>query len=94
VARPRRASAEVAEQLSDPQAKQAVLQLAESYERLARAAENPAVLRRRELARPVATQNRKYEPGRSLEDGSTSRPANPRRTRQDHRITRRESRVL
>jgi hypothetical protein len=42
---------EVAEQLTDPAAKQAVLQLAESYVRLARAAITPAVLRRRELAR-------------------------------------------
>jgi hypothetical protein len=42
---------EVAGQLTDPGAKQAVLHLAESYERLARAAGNPAVLRRRELAR-------------------------------------------
>jgi hypothetical protein len=42
---------EVAGQLTDPGAKQAVLQLAESYERLARAAVNPTVLRRRELAR-------------------------------------------
>jgi len=42
---------EVAGQLSDPGAKQAVLHLAESFERLARAAANPAVLRRRELAR-------------------------------------------
>jgi hypothetical protein len=42
---------EVAGLLSDPGAKEAVLQLAESYERLARAAVNPSVLRRRELAR-------------------------------------------
>jgi len=42
---------EVAGLLADPGAKQAVLQLAESYERLARAARDPAVLRRRELAR-------------------------------------------
>ena len=42
---------EVAQQLTDPGAKQAVLNLAESYERLARAAVNPTVLRRRELAR-------------------------------------------
>jgi hypothetical protein len=42
---------EVAGLLTDPGATQAVLQLAESYERLARAASNPAVLRRRELAR-------------------------------------------
>jgi hypothetical protein len=42
---------EVAGQLTDPGAKRAVLQLAESFERLARAAGNPAVLRRRELAR-------------------------------------------
>ena len=42
---------EVAGQLTDPAAKQAVIRLAESYERLARAAVTPAVLRRRELAR-------------------------------------------
>jgi hypothetical protein len=42
---------EVAGQLTDQGAKQAVLHLAESYERLARAAVNPTVLRRRELAR-------------------------------------------
>jgi hypothetical protein len=42
---------EVAGLLSDPGAKESVLQLAESYERLARAAVNPSVLRRRELAR-------------------------------------------
>jgi hypothetical protein len=42
---------EVAGQLTDPGAKQAVLQLAESFDRLARAAANPAVLHRRELAR-------------------------------------------
>jgi hypothetical protein len=41
---------EVAGLLTDPGATQAVLQLAESYERLARAAVNPTVLRRRELA--------------------------------------------
>jgi hypothetical protein len=42
---------EVAGQLTDPAAKQAVIKLADSYERLARAAVTPAVLRRRELAR-------------------------------------------
>ena len=42
---------EVAGQLTDPGAKQAVLELAESFDRLARAAANPAVLRRRELAK-------------------------------------------
>jgi hypothetical protein len=42
---------EVAGQLTDPAASQAVIKLAESYERLARAAITPAVLRRRELAR-------------------------------------------
>jgi hypothetical protein len=42
---------EVAQQLTDPGAKQAVLNLAESYERLARAAVNPTVLRRRGLVR-------------------------------------------
>jgi hypothetical protein len=42
---------EAAGQLTDPEAKQAVLNLAESYERLAQAAVNPTVLRRRELAK-------------------------------------------
>ena len=42
---------EVAGQLTEPTARKAVLELAESYERLARAAATPAVLRRRELAR-------------------------------------------
>ena len=48
---------EVAGQLTDPGAKQAVLQLAESYEQLARAAVTPAVLRRRELARQRQDRN-------------------------------------
>jgi hypothetical protein len=42
---------EVAGQLTDPTAKSAVLALADNYDRLARAAANPAVARRRELAR-------------------------------------------
>jgi hypothetical protein len=42
---------EVAGQLTDPDAKRAVLALAESFDRLARAAANPEVARRRELAR-------------------------------------------
>jgi hypothetical protein len=42
---------EVAGQLTDQGAKQAVLHLAESYEGLARAAVTPAVLRKRELAK-------------------------------------------
>jgi hypothetical protein len=41
---------EVVAQLSDPGAQQPVFNLAESYERLAPAAVNPPVLRRRELA--------------------------------------------
>ena len=41
---------EVAGQLSDPGARRAVLELAESFDRLARAAATPTVLRRRELA--------------------------------------------
>jgi hypothetical protein len=41
---------EVAGQLTDPGAGKAVLELAESFDRLARAAATPAVLRRRELA--------------------------------------------
>ena len=40
---------EVAGQLTDPGARRAVLELADSFDRLARAAATPAVLRRREL---------------------------------------------
>jgi len=36
--------------LTDPDARKAVLELADSFDRLARAAANPAVLGRRELA--------------------------------------------
>jgi hypothetical protein len=42
---------EVAGQLTDPDARKAVLELANSFDWAARAAANPAVLRRRELAR-------------------------------------------
>jgi len=45
---------EVAGQLTDLGARKAVLELAESFHRLARAAATPAVFRRRELA----TKNR------------------------------------
>ena len=41
---------EVAGHLTDPGARKAVFELAESFDRLARAAATPAVLRRRELA--------------------------------------------
>ena len=40
---------EVAGQLTDPSARKAVLQLAESFDRLARAAAAPTAARRREL---------------------------------------------
>jgi hypothetical protein len=42
---------EVAAQLSDPAARTAVLELADSFDRLAQAAASPTVARRRELAR-------------------------------------------
>jgi hypothetical protein len=41
---------EVAWQLTDPGARKAVLELAKSFDRLARAAASPAVIQRRELA--------------------------------------------
>jgi hypothetical protein len=41
---------EVAGQLTDPGARKAVLQLADNYDRLARAAAAPTTARRRELA--------------------------------------------
>jgi hypothetical protein len=41
---------EVAGQLTDPGARRAVLELAESFDRLARAAAAPTAARRRELA--------------------------------------------
>jgi len=48
---------EVAGQLTDPGVRKAVLELAESFDRLARAAATPAVLRRRELARKDRERN-------------------------------------
>jgi len=48
---------EVAGQLTDPSARKAVLELAGSVDRLARAAATPAVLRRRELARKDRERN-------------------------------------
>ena len=48
---------EVAGRLTDPGARKAVLELAESFDRLARAAATPAVLRRRELARKDQERN-------------------------------------
>ena len=42
---------EVAGQLTDPAARDAVLELAESFDRLAKAAATPTVARRRELAK-------------------------------------------
>ena len=48
---------EVAGQLTDPGARKAVLELAESFNRLARAAATPTVLRRRELARKDRERN-------------------------------------
>ena len=49
---------EVAERLTDPTARKAVLELAESFDRLARAAATPTVLQRRELATKDHEQNR------------------------------------
>ena len=49
---------EVAGQLTDPGARRAVLQLADSYDRLARAAAAPTTARRRELA----TQDQERNP--------------------------------
>jgi hypothetical protein len=48
---------EVAGQLTDSSARKAVLELAESFDRLARAAATPAVLRRRKLARKDRERN-------------------------------------
>ena len=48
---------EVAGHLTDPGARKAVLELADGYERLARAAATPAVVRRRELARKGQERN-------------------------------------
>ena len=47
---------EVAGQLTDPGARKAVLELAESFDRLARAAATPAVLRRRSWRRKTANE--------------------------------------
>ena len=48
---------EVAGQLTDPVARRAVLELADSFDRLARAAATPAVARRRDLASPSQKGN-------------------------------------
>jgi hypothetical protein len=48
---------EVAGQLTDPSARKAVLELAESFDRLARAAAAPTAARRRELARQDQERN-------------------------------------
>ena len=48
---------EVAGQLTDPGAKKAVLELAENFDRLARAAATPTVLRRGDLARKDRERN-------------------------------------
>ena len=48
---------EVAGQLTDPDAKKAVLDLAEHFDRLARAAATPAVFRRSELATKEQERN-------------------------------------
>jgi hypothetical protein len=49
---------EVAGQLTDPGARKAVLELAESFNRLARAAAAPAAARTRELAKKDQAGNR------------------------------------
>jgi hypothetical protein len=49
---------EIAGQLTDPGARKAVLELAESFNRLARAAAAPAAARRRELAEKDKAGNR------------------------------------
>ena len=51
---------EVAGQLTDPGARKAVLELAESFDRLARAAAIPPVLRGRGLARKDANETGDY----------------------------------
>ena len=51
---------EVAGQLTDPVARRAVLELAESFDRLTRAAATPAVARRRDLVRPGQKGNLKF----------------------------------
>ena len=48
---------EVAGQLTDPGARKAVLELAQSFDRLARAAATPTVLRRGDLARKDRERN-------------------------------------
>ena len=48
---------EVAGQLTDPGARKAVLELAESFDRLARAAATPTVFRRGDLARKDRERN-------------------------------------
>ena len=61
---------EVAGQLTDPSARKAVLELAQSFDRLARAAATPAVLRRRELE--ARNGNRSTQPANAILGGARS----------------------
>jgi hypothetical protein len=83
---------EVAGQLTDPGERQAVLELAESFDRLARAAATPAVLRRRRGKTGNETGDfsrafRGQTPSASREvekNGSSQRDSNSRGASQDH----------
>jgi hypothetical protein len=89
---------EVAGQLNDPSARKAVLELAESFDRLARAAATPAVLRRRELATkdhewnwwfpPRVPQSTAKAPREVEKHGSAQSNANSRGELQDLLIDR------
>jgi hypothetical protein len=64
---------EVAGQLTDPGARKAVLELAESFDRLARAAAKPAVIRRRELALKIEKEPDDFSNAFLTQTSSTSR---------------------
>jgi hypothetical protein len=85
---------EVAGQLTDPGARKAVLQVADTFDRLARA----AAARKRELATKSEDRTHDFSrpsliptesiPWQEEQDGPAQRASDPRGTREDHRTSR------
>src|SRR4051812_34566608 len=94
---------EVAGQLTDPGARKAVLQLADTFDRLARAAVARTAARKREL---VKSEDRPHDfsrpsripteaaPRQEEYDGPARRVSDSRGTREDHRTSRLADRSL
>ncbi len=86
---------EVAGQLTDPGASKAVLQLADTFDRLARVAVARAAVRKSELVTKSEDRNHDFSrpsliptesaPRQEEQNGRTQRASDPRGTREDHR---------